>query len=271
MFRLSTIGTAGLARVTGMVAAATSWKVAGVAAARGMADLPYWDDSSSQLPGWEEEQSRGGGGGYGGGRNGGGAASGRAYGGSGGGDGQPVHNARYALYKATKSEMRGAAVQFSYSFTAKAMFVEGAKQAGDKLSPGASGRQFDWDNKVVIKLSVTELGKMLAVIDGKAPEASFFHSIMPRGDGGGSSGGKIQSKLDFKDNETNYILGISRRTGDQPAQSLGLYVDIGEAQVLRVVLEAAIKDAAGFEPDATVRQSTGQRGAVPTQSRSRLA
>ena len=161
-------------------------------------------------------------------------------GGGGGQGGQGRYNARYALYKATKNDSRGAAVQFSYSFTAKALFVEGAKQAGSKLAPGASGRQFDWDNKVVMKLSVTELGKMLAVLNGKTSDASLFHSV------GGGEGGKVQSKLDFKDNADNYILGISKRVGDGQATSLGLYVDHGEAEALRVVLEAAILHASGF-------------------------
>jgi hypothetical protein len=67
-------------------------------------------------------------------------------------------------------------VQVSYAVTQGCVFVSAAAQLGEKLPPGVSGRQFDWENKLVMKLSLSECGAMLSVLNDRTDSLDFIHS-----------------------------------------------------------------------------------------------
>ena len=64
----------------------------------------------------------------------------------------------YNIYKPLQED--GAAIQFSYDFLKKSIFLEAAKQKGVKLEIG-SKEQFDWDNKIVFKIGTADIAQML--------------------------------------------------------------------------------------------------------------
>lgn len=81
----------------------------------------------------------------------------------------------YGFYKPNLVPERGAAFQISYSYPTRCVFITGANQKGSKLPPGTTGGQFDWENKILMKLSILECGKLLSVLDGTESTVSLFH------------------------------------------------------------------------------------------------
>ncbi len=52
---------------------------------------------------------------------------------------------------------------------------------GDKLKPGTSGSQYDWENKLVIRVSVAELAKLLTVFSGTEKQIELRHATEKEG------------------------------------------------------------------------------------------
>ncbi|MBI2446001.1 hypothetical protein HYV43_06445 [Candidatus Micrarchaeota archaeon] len=73
---------------------------------------------------------------------------------------------KFSIYKPNKT-LRGSAVQFDYNPEKESVFVEAAPQSGEK--------QFDWNQKIVVKVSILELAKLLLVLEGKQPTTKLFH------------------------------------------------------------------------------------------------
>lgn len=71
-----------------------------------------------------------------------------------------VYEGQIAIYKAN-SKKTGSAAQFKIARDKRCMFLEMAKQLDDKA--------FDWSTKIVIKLSETDITKMLALFNGTWP------------------------------------------------------------------------------------------------------
>ncbi len=70
------------------------------------------------------------------------------------------------IYKPSR-QGTGGAVQFDLNVAKRAVFVEAAGQKDEQA--------FDWEKKIVLKLSVFELAKLCAVFDGRTPKADLFH------------------------------------------------------------------------------------------------
>lgn len=77
------------------------------------------------------------------------------------------------IYKANKNGT-GSAVQFQLSKRNKCMFLEIAKQLEEK--------NFDWQNKIVVKLGIADMTKILSLLNGTWPpdktgavKVSLFH------------------------------------------------------------------------------------------------
>jgi hypothetical protein len=68
---------------------------------------------------------------------------------------------------------QGAALQCRFMYANKCVFFDAANQKGilkssriltllgEKKKPGAEGTQYNWENKVVIRLNIMELGNTL--------------------------------------------------------------------------------------------------------------
>lgn len=48
---------------------------------------------------------------------------------------------------------------------------------GPKAPPGSTKEQFDWKNKVVLKISVQEMGKILSFLNGKSDNVDLIHKV----------------------------------------------------------------------------------------------
>ena len=61
-------------------------------------------------------------------------------------------------------------------YASKCVFLDAANQKGEKKKPGTEGTQYNWENKVVIRLSIMELGTLLTVLDGKQASCEIKHT-----------------------------------------------------------------------------------------------
>lgn len=83
--------------------------------------------------------------------------------------------------KAQNVPDRGSAFTFQYSYKQRCVYISAAQQKGPKLPPGSQGQQqFDWENKVTLKLSLNEIGKLLSVFEGSELSTSLYHTFNNR-------------------------------------------------------------------------------------------
>ena len=75
-------------------------------------------------------------------------------------------SSEYTIYK-PNSRGNGGVVRFGLNRAKGALFVDAAAQAGEK--------QFDWDNKITMKWGLSDLGPVLATLQGRLPQAKLFH------------------------------------------------------------------------------------------------
>jgi hypothetical protein len=78
----------------------------------------------------------------------------------------PPRSADYAIYK-PNSRGTGGVVRFSLNPLKAAIFVDAASQAGEK--------QFAWDQKLIMKWALSDIGAALSVLQGRQPHAKLFH------------------------------------------------------------------------------------------------
>ncbi len=73
------------------------------------------------------------------------------------------------IYRPNNDMNKGWAIQFNLGYDRRekvVVFVEAAKQIGEKPKPGSTASPFDWDNKIVFMLNANELGEIGACIRG---------------------------------------------------------------------------------------------------------
>jgi hypothetical protein len=134
------------------------------------------------------------------------------------------YSKRLSFYKPNKRGT-GAAVQFDFNPEKECLFLEAAKQTGEQA--------FGWDKKLVLKIGVTDAGKILALLYGKAEKADLFHDPTKSK----SSDGKIKNTaLSMQKGGFGYFL--------KDAVQLALSDD--EAIVLRLMLETAVRRIYGW-------------------------
>ncbi len=131
----------------------------------------------------------------------------------------------YTLYK-PNSRGIGAAVRFSVSREKEAIFVEAAAQAGD--------RQFDWENKIIMKWGLSDIGEVLAVLQDRQPSAKLFHQTAK-----GNSSCELTTRDDPE--RAPHMLAISRQfAASGEVRKAVIPVTHAEAAVLETALRAAI-------------------------------
>ena len=142
----------------------------------------------------------------------------------------PQFPVKLAFYKPNRDN-NGAAVQFDLAVDKQAVFIEAAPQAG--------GQAFDWNNKIVMKLDVTDVGKLLSVLNGAATQAKLYHDPAKRE---GYAGQARNNTIDFsRGGQYGYAVRVSQQTTDKNVRSVLIMLSDDEAQVLRVLLEKAVE------------------------------
>ena len=134
-------------------------------------------------------------------------------------------NSDYAIYK-PNSRASGGVVRFGLNRTKGAVFVDAATQAGEK--------QFDWENKITMKWGLSDLGTVLATLQGRLPQAKLFHQ---------SEKANSAFELTTRDDPERapYLLTISRQdAANQSLRRVTIPISHGEAAVLETALRAAI-------------------------------
>jgi hypothetical protein len=131
----------------------------------------------------------------------------------------------YAIYK-PNSRGSGGVVRFGLNRSKAAVFVDAASQSGEK--------QFDWENKITMKWGLSDLGAVLATLQGRQPQAKLFHQSE-----------KANSAFDLTLREdperAPYMLSISRQDAmDKSLRKVTIPLTHGEAAVLETALRAAV-------------------------------
>lgn len=132
----------------------------------------------------------------------------------------------YAIYK-PNSRGSGGVVRFGLNRAKGSVFVDAAAQAGEK--------QFDWENKITMKWGLSDLGVVLATLQGRLPHAKLFHQTE-----------KANSAFELTPREdpdrAPYLLSLSRQeTADKSLRKVTLPLTHGEAAILETALRFAVK------------------------------
>ena len=131
----------------------------------------------------------------------------------------------YAIYK-PNSRGSGGVVRFGLNRSKAAVFVDAASQSGEK--------QFDWENKITMKWGLSDLGAVLATLQGRLPQAKLFHQ---------SEKASSAFDLSLRDDPERapYMLSISRQDAtDKSLRKVTIPLTHAEAAVLETALRAAI-------------------------------
>jgi hypothetical protein len=131
----------------------------------------------------------------------------------------------YAIYK-PNSRGNGGVIRFSLNRAKGSIFVDAATQSGEK--------QFDWENKITMKWGLSDLGPILATLQGKLPQAKLFHQSE-----------KANSAFDLTPREdperAPYLMSISRQnSSDKSLRKITIPITHAEAAILEAALHAAV-------------------------------
>ena len=139
--------------------------------------------------------------------------------------------ADYTIYK-PNSRGNGGAVHFGLNPAKAAMFVDAAAQTGEK--------QFDWDSKIIMKWGLSDVGPVLATLQGRQPQAKLFHQTEKA-----NSAFELTARDDPE--RAPYALSISRQeTADKSVRKVSIPISHGEAAVLEAALRTAVARLVGW-------------------------
>ena len=131
----------------------------------------------------------------------------------------------YAIYK-PNSRGTGGVVRFGLNRAKASLFVDATHQSGEK--------QFDWENNITMKWGISDLGTVLAALQGRLPQAKLFHQ---------SERANSAFELTRQDDPVRapYLLSISRQnSADKSLRKVTLPLSHGEAAVLETALQTAV-------------------------------
>lgn len=131
----------------------------------------------------------------------------------------------YAIYK-PNSRGSGGVIRFGLNRGKAAVFVDGAAQSGEK--------QFDWENKITMKWSLSDLGPVLATLQGRTTLAKLFHQSE-------KANSAFEITLREDPDRAPYLMSLSRQdANDKSLRKVAIPLTHGEAAVLETALRAAI-------------------------------
>ena len=139
--------------------------------------------------------------------------------------------ADYTIFK-PNSRGNGGMVRFGLNAAKAALFVNAASQTGEK--------QFDWDNRIIMKWGLADVGQVLATLQGRQPQAKLFHQT-----------DKANSACDLTlrddPDRAPYALSISRQdAADKSLRKVSISLTHGEAAVLEAALRVAVCRLVGW-------------------------
>ena len=131
----------------------------------------------------------------------------------------------YAIYK-PNSRGSGGVIRFGLYRGKAAVFVDGAAQSGEK--------QFDWENKITMKWTLSDLGPVLATLQGRTTQAKLFHQSE-------KANSAFEITLREEPDRAPYLMSLSRQdANDKSLRKVAIPLTHGEAAVLETALRAAI-------------------------------
>jgi hypothetical protein len=134
-------------------------------------------------------------------------------------------NPDYAIYK-PNSRGSGGVIRFGLNRAKGAVFLEAAAQSGEK--------QFDWDQKIIMKWGLSDIGAALAVLQGRTTEAKLFHQ---------SEKANSAFDLSLRDDPDRapFLMTISRQdAADKSLRKVTIPVSHAEAAILETALRTAV-------------------------------
>ena len=137
----------------------------------------------------------------------------------------------HTFYKPNRNGT-GGAVTFNMSRDKQAVFVEAANQIAEK--------RFDWDHKIVMKWGMSDLGIILAGLQGNLPESKLFHQT----ERANSACTLRPVDPDSQNNEmlSAFWFTISKQNGqDKSVTKVSITLSPGEAAILETALKRAIE------------------------------
>jgi hypothetical protein len=140
-------------------------------------------------------------------------------------------SSEYTIYK-PNSRGNGGVVRFGLNRAKGALFVDAAAQAGEK--------QFDWENKITMKWGLSDLGPVLATLQGRLPHAKLFHQTEKA-----NSAFELTPRDDPE--RAPYLLSVSRQdAADKSLRKVAIPLTHGEAAVLDTALRSAVTQLLGW-------------------------
>ena len=136
-------------------------------------------------------------------------------------------NPEYAIYK-PNSRGTGGVVRWALSRAKSCLFVECATQSGEK--------QFDWENKIIMKWGLSDIGTILATLQGRQSQGKLFHQ---------SEKASSTADLTYRDDPERapYLLSISRQDAiDKSLKKVMIPISHSEASILEIALQQAVKN-----------------------------
>ena len=144
---------------------------------------------------------------------------------------RPDRTPEYAIYKPNRRG-QGGVMRFGLNRVKNCLFVDAANQSGEK--------QFDWEGKITMKWGLADLGSVLAVLQGRQPEAKLFHSSEKANS---AFGAVIREDPD----KAPFLLSLSRQeNADKSVRKVTIPITHGEAAVLETALRRAVARLIGW-------------------------
>ena len=137
----------------------------------------------------------------------------------------------YAIYKPNQRG-NGGAIRFNLNADKGAIFLDAAAQSGEK--------QFDWENKIIMKWGLSDIGAVLALLQNRTSEAKLFHKTE-------KATSSFELALRDDPDRAPYMLSISRQEiADKSLRKVSIPITHPEAAVLEVALRIATSRIMGW-------------------------
>lgn len=137
----------------------------------------------------------------------------------------------FPIYK-PNSRGTGGVIRFGLNRAKSSVFVDAASQAGEK--------QFDWENKITMKWGLSDIGTVLATLQGRLPQAKLFHQAE-------RANSAFELSLREDPERAPYLMTISRQSAaDKTLRKVTIPISHGEAALLETALRAAATQILGW-------------------------
>lgn len=137
----------------------------------------------------------------------------------------------YAIYK-PNSRGSGGVIRFESNREKASVFVDAASQSGEK--------HFDWANKITMKWGLSDLGNILATLQGRQAQSKLFHQSERA-----NSAFELSYRTDPE--RSPYLMSLSRQEQkDKTLRKVTIPVSHGEAAVLETAVRIAISRILGW-------------------------